>query len=83
MTMKKKFLLLSLVLMVGSTLFFSSCGKDKACRCEDEYDNKENFDKYDMEDYRVDNCADLEKELEEEYEDKYDESIRISCDPRD
>ena len=36
-----------------------------------------------MEDYRVDNCADLEKELEEEYEDKYDESIRISCDPRD
>ena len=75
--MKKKTLLLSVILMFGATMFFSSCS-DKVCVCENK-DTKgvdQVYDKYEMEVFKVDKCEDLADELEDEYGYEY------SCEKR-
>ena len=70
-------------------MFFSSCGKDKNCKCEAKYtdyygytyEDDDNFDKYDMEDYRVDNCDDLAKELEDDDDHEW-YGANVDCEPR-
>ena len=96
--MKKKTILLSAILVIGVTMFFSSCSKkDKSCKCEiegiyydyygDKYTDKETekYDEQDLKRYKVKTCADLESIVEGEYEDEYGDDydkFEVSCDAR-